>query len=87
MRARDEQHHKYTRAFFRGSRIFRATEISCQYVLYLVVNNRHIFHWPTERQQLFHRLLGISYPRSCLGAYSLCRVFFVLLSSSHILVL
>ena len=46
--------------------MFRGTEISSQSVVYLVANNRHVFRWPTERRQLSDRLLGISYPCSCL---------------------
>ena len=48
--------------------ISNITEISCQSVVHLVVNNRHVFHWPAESRQLSARLLGISYPRSCLCA-------------------
>ena len=38
-------------------------------------------------RQLSDRLLGISYPRSCLCASSLCNVFFISRSLSHISVL
>ena len=36
--------------------ILRSCRLPCT-----VVNNRHVFHWPTERHQLSNRLLGISY--------------------------
>ena len=96
------QHDKYTiaceratsnttntqeRTSLEGSLIFRGTEVSYQSVIYLVVNNRHVFNWATERRQLSDRLLGISYPRLGLCASSLCHVLFILRSSSHISVL
>ena len=62
IRASDEQHHKYTRALLEGSLTYRGTEMSCQSVVYLVVYNRHVFNWPTERRQFSDILLGISYP-------------------------